>query len=119
MRLVRLALAVWRINSLVQREDGPFRICVRFREAMGSGWDLEGSAVAPAPGLRAEVARAIECHWCLSVWAGFAAAILDRYASVLIDGLAASAAVILAEQARLAVGSQHGSSTDPDMAAAG
>jgi hypothetical protein len=46
------SLCVWRITHLLQAEDGPWRICVRLRSAMGSGFWGE----------------LIDCFNCLSLW---------------------------------------------------
>ena len=51
--LIVLSLATWRVAHMVSREDGPFGVFERFREAVGG----EG----------------VRCPLCVGVWAAFVA----------------------------------------------
>lgn len=51
--LVTLSLlCVWRITHLLQAEDGPWDLLVRFRRMAGSGF----------------VGELLDCFYCLSLW---------------------------------------------------
>jgi hypothetical protein len=45
-------LAVWRITHLLQAEDGPWNIVVRFRSLFGNG----------------QIGTLLDCFYCLSLW---------------------------------------------------
>jgi hypothetical protein len=51
-RLVLGILSVWRITHLLQAEDGPWDIMVRFRRAAGSGF----------------AGKLLDCFECCSLW---------------------------------------------------
>ena len=51
-RLILGALAVWRITHLLNAEDGPGDVFVRFRKRAGNGW----------------FGRLLDCFYCLSLW---------------------------------------------------
>lgn len=77
-------LAVWRITHLLQAEDGPGDIFVKFRQAIGNGfW---GSL--------------FDCFYCLSVWiaAPFAVLLGTGLADKLLLWPALSGAAILLER---------------------
>jgi hypothetical protein len=46
-------MAVWRLSSLVAKEDGPFDIFLRFRKWAGT---------------ESSFSRGLVCIWCNSVW---------------------------------------------------
>lgn len=71
MNLVIIALAVWRVSSLLAQEDGPYNILARFRKYIGIRYTEH-----PIPECRNEFARMIACMWCNSVWVGMAATVL-------------------------------------------
>ena len=51
-RFILGLLAVWRITHLLQAEDGPWDVVVRFRRAAGNGfWG-----------------KLLDCFYCLSLW---------------------------------------------------
>ena len=50
--LVIALLAIWRITHLLGREDGPFGVLRRFRDALGRG----------------EASQLVHCFYCLSLW---------------------------------------------------
>jgi len=64
---VILALAVFRVTSLLVREDGPWEVFARLRHAVG----VRYSAANVAMGTN-ELAKGLTCMWCASVWIGAA-----------------------------------------------
>ena len=94
-RLVVLALAAWRLASMLVDEDGPGGVFVRLRQAAGlkqapvktpAGWTMAQTVSGP-------LAEALTCVWCLSVWT--AAALNLRPLAWLRFPLAGSALAIL------------------------
>lgn len=71
IELVSIALAVWRISSILVREEGPLDIFVRLRAFVGVKYDEYSQ---PYGGNM--FARLLTCIFCTSVWTGTAAAIL-------------------------------------------
>lgn len=92
-----LALAAWRVTSLLVEEDGPFYILERLRFKLGMRYDENSRRVATN-----EIARGFECVWCLSVWVGGLMAVLywiaPRAALMLAFPFALSAAAIMVEE---------------------
>lgn len=60
-----LALATWRLSSLLSVELGPFNIFDRLRAACGVELDAQGGMVGTN-----WFARGLICVWCASVWIG-------------------------------------------------
>lgn len=83
MRLLRLALATWRVTSLFVQEPGPYRVFARLRERHRDN----------------EIGKALECVWCTSVWVAIVIVILDRYYPTIVDMLAISTGAILIDKA--------------------
>jgi hypothetical protein len=50
--LILGVLAVWRVTHFFQAEDGPWKVVVRVRQAMGNG----------------EFGRFLDCFYCFSIW---------------------------------------------------
>jgi hypothetical protein len=94
VNLVLLALATWRLSSLVTREDGPGYVFARLRQRAG----------AYRPGELSSLAEGIICMWCVSVWAAAGLYALLRLAPALAGWLlwplAVSALVIFVEAFR-------------------
>lgn len=65
MTYLILALATWRISSLLVNEDGPWSMFTRLRAAVGVRYDEDLQRQADNV-----VAGAFTCIWCMSVWAG-------------------------------------------------
>jgi hypothetical protein len=88
-----LTLAVWRITSLLHREDGPWEMFAKFRSFMGVYYDelsvLRGRNV---------LAEALNCFWCTSIYVAFPAAFLMTGYNVFIVWVALSAAAILLDE---------------------
>jgi len=63
-----LALATWRISSLLVDEPGPFRIFIRIRELTGITHDDDDNPLMIPDGFLSEL---LSCVWCTSVWVGF------------------------------------------------
>lgn len=89
--LVLYSLAVWRLSSLISREDGPGRVFAHVRRAAGT--EREGEISSLADG--------IQCMWCVSVWVAgalFGLSRLSRGFSVyLVWTLALSAGALVIE----------------------
>ena len=68
LEFVVLALATWRISSLLVDEPGPFRIFIRIRELTGITHDVDGNPLVVPDGFFSEV---LSCVWCASIWIGF------------------------------------------------
>lgn len=70
MGLVLVALAAWRVTSLLVEEEGPWDIFCKMRHALGVRYDAHSQAY----GLNV-VGKALCCVWCTSVWVGTAGAL--------------------------------------------
>lgn len=67
MGFVVLALAVWRVSSLIVYEEGPWDVLCKVRHLLGVRYD----ALSKPYGLNV-VGKALCCMWCTSVWVGIA-----------------------------------------------
>ena len=70
--LLVLALATWRVSSLVSTERGPYAMFEKYRQWMGIYYTPDGTLIEP----RTESGRLLACPWCNSVWFGTLASIL-------------------------------------------
>lgn len=125
--MIAAALATWRLTRLVVIEPGPFDVFGRGRAAVGASL-VYGQDNATSPprsivrkrsGLRGEVAFALECPWCASVWVAAVVLVLQRWARPLVDVLALSAVSCLADDVVAAIASSDGESDNKDLAGAG
>lgn len=98
MDIIILALAVWRVASLLATERGPYNIFGKIRQRCGVGYrtDQFGNETVITD---SELARLISCPWCNSVWLGAIASLayfaLGNVAVWLALPLALSAVAIL------------------------
>jgi hypothetical protein len=60
-----LALATYRISSLLSEETGPFRMFSQLRVWMGEKTNAEGDRYGTNV-----ISKALVCLWCVSVWVG-------------------------------------------------
>jgi len=65
MDFTLLALATWRLTSLLYAEDGPYIVFERLRRKLGVYYDEYGNRQADN-----EIGKAFNCPACLSVWVG-------------------------------------------------
>lgn len=65
MEYLILALATWRLSSLLANEDGPFQVFERLRQAAGVEIDKEGYRIGSN-----QFTKGLLCVWCNSVWCG-------------------------------------------------
>lgn len=65
MDIVLLALATFRISSLLVKEDGPFGIFAKLRRAVGITVNEYGQREADT-----FLGELLNCVWCVSVWVG-------------------------------------------------
>jgi fatty acid desaturase len=98
MYYVLLALATWRISSLLVNEDGPWHVFARLRALVGVRHDDEFQPVASNV-----VAGAFTCIWCMSVWVALALSVLSWFwsgvAAWIVLPLALSAGAIMIAKA--------------------
>ena len=96
-----VALATWRITSLLVNEDGPYDIFARIRKFIGVYYDEMNE-----PQGKNVIAEAITCIWCASVWIAFAVSFfafeyganIHWFVDFVLHWLGLSAAVILIER---------------------
>lgn len=91
-----LILATWRISSLLVYEDGPFEIFERLRQRAGVVYNAHSQREGTN-----ELARALTCLWCVSVWAGafwVALLALSEWCLWLALPFAVSGGAVLVEQ---------------------
>jgi len=97
MTYLILALAAWRISSLLTNEFGPRKILERFRFWLGVRYD--GNLTRYGEN---ELAELFTCIWCLSAWVGMGITLLFWIAPGVTTWLAMpfalSAAVILVDK---------------------
>lgn len=76
--VILLALATWRIASLIARERGPYAILERFRNRFMDKTEVwQGDVkIGYEYVARSEFAQLITCPWCSSLWIATAATIL-------------------------------------------
>lgn len=83
-------LLTWRITSLLNNESGPFDIFGQVRDLIGVEYDQLSRCQG-----QNEVAKAVCCTWCLSIWVAFAIVLLRRES--VFNALVYSAGAILVE----------------------
>lgn len=92
-----LILAVWRLTSLLFREDGPFDIFLKLRSFIGVYYDEYSQ-----PRGRNVVALAFTCFWCLSMWIALAAVLFANNSAnirwFVIEWFAVSAGAIFIDE---------------------
>jgi len=94
--LLILALATWRLSSLLAQEDGPYDMFAKLRRRLGVRYDAHRR-----PSGENVIARGVICVWCNSVWVGAALALayfLWPAVVWLCLPLALSAAAIVIDQ---------------------
>ena len=70
MNYLILALATWRISSLLANEAGPYDIFERSRKCAGTYYDEYSN-----PQGKNELAKMLICLWCNSIWIGLVLAV--------------------------------------------
>lgn len=92
-----LALAVWRVTSLLVQEDGPYDVFAKLRRFIGVYYDeysvKRGKNV---------VASAMTCVWCFSVWIALLFVLLfgetTSIAVFFVDWMSVSAIAIVVNE---------------------
>ena len=74
MELILIALATWRVSSLLVFEEGPFLILVKMRSLAGVYYDEYSE-----PQGKNVIARALLCVWCISFWVALGFTVLYFY----------------------------------------
>ena len=94
MSFVVLALAVWRLSSLLAREGGLFDIFTKLRYFVGVRFNEKSEPVATN-----SISEGVLCIWCNSIWIGLFASLLisDNITDIVVNTLALSAVTILIE----------------------
>lgn len=72
---IKLALATWRLSSLLVQESGPFDVFGKLRG-------------------KTTVGGMLDCVWCTSIWVAALLVLVSRVARWPVDVLAVSAAAI-------------------------
>jgi hypothetical protein len=77
-------LGVWRITHLLNKEDGPWDLLVRFRKLFGNGF----------------VGKLLDCFYCLSIWVSIPLGIWlgDGWKEKILMVLGFSAGAIILER---------------------
>lgn len=65
MEYLILALATWRIGSLLAKEAGPWDVFEKIRVLLGVAWDVKSEPFGTTM-----LSKMIVCVWCNSVWVG-------------------------------------------------
>ncbi len=73
LHLIILALAIWRLSSLLTAEEGPYGIFSKFRDRAGVFY------IGNRVDAYGELAKLFSCTWCLSVWIGAIASVAYYY----------------------------------------
>ena len=73
LKFLLSALAVWRLSSLLVREDGPLDVFLKIRSKAGVQFDEYSN-----PKVTSVWSGILSCVWCCSVWVAFAVALIDR-----------------------------------------
>jgi len=93
-----VALATWRLTSLLVWEAGPWDVLFRLRHFFGVRYDEQSARYS-----NHVVGKALICPWCASVWVGLASATLyltfPASTMMVCLPLALSAVVVLLEKA--------------------
>lgn len=102
LMLLELALAAWRLASMLVDEDGPGAVFSRLRYKAGIRAvvfkDGQGNP-APSKVATTPIAEALTCIWCVSVWTAALLALPLAPVRWLRLVLAASAGAILVHEA--------------------
>jgi len=102
---ILVALATWRLSSLLVKEDGPGDILGKLRAKAGVKYDDFSR-----PYGNNVLAGILSCVWCCSVWVGFVTGVLLKprnFADYLAKALALSSSAILIDEILLYIGQQH------------
>lgn len=88
-------LATYRLSSLLVSERGPYDIFGRLRDWAGVTYDEQSQPTGDS-----ELAQALACIWCASVWVGGAVAALQGYRlrNIVIRALAYSTGTIVIDR---------------------
>ncbi len=95
MTFIVLALAVWRLSSLLAREDGLFDVFARLRFFLGVRHNEKSEQIGTN-----SISKGIICVWCNSIWVSFFASFLisNGIEDVMVYTLAMSAVAIFIEE---------------------
>jgi hypothetical protein len=93
--MISLALAIWRVTSLLYDESGPWDIFYKLREKLGIQHDEEGSPV-----IYPEHLQPMQCFWCLTLFVALPLVFFThhRKCGIIEMVLAGSAGAILIEK---------------------
>jgi hypothetical protein len=78
LELLISSLAVWRISSLLVREDGPVDVFAKLRTFMGVRYDEYS-----VPYGTNVIGSLLLCVWCTSIWVAFFVALLEKPTNIL------------------------------------
>jgi hypothetical protein len=84
MDLLVRGLAIWRISSLLVREDGPNQVLRKLRERTGiTYWSTTSDGIQSYPAWNPLV-----CIYCTSVWVALCSLVIPRQVLILFAGSA-------------------------------
>ena len=96
VRFIILALATWRISSLLCDEDGPWNVFSKLRNKVGVKYNEQNELYASN-----EIAKIFTCLWCISYLVGGVVAVvylLIPSSIYLFAALAFSSVAMLADK---------------------
>lgn len=88
-------LATWRITHFLNREDGPYNLGNRIRQATGQRYDEASQCTADN-----EIGKALCCFHCTSVWVALGVVLLQDGKLDIWKVFAVSAAAIVLDEWR-------------------
>lgn len=95
LNLLLAVLATWRLTHFLHREDGPYNLGNRIRQAAGLFFDEQSQCQATT-----EVGKALCCFHCTSVWAAGIVTWVQTGKLDIVRIFAVSAAVIVLDEWR-------------------
>ena len=95
--LIIMALAAWRVASVITSEDGLWDMWKRLRAIMGIKHHDDGS-ISHIP--EKTLAKLFGCLWCISVWVGFITYIAWYFVPIMVWILAISTGAIIVDRLR-------------------
>ncbi len=95
MNFLIVALAVWRISSLLVNEEGPFGIFEKLRYLVGVRYDEHSERIGTNV-----IAEVLTCVWCISIYLGALGAILltNSVLEWTLNALALSTVAVIIEE---------------------
>jgi len=74
LHFIILIMAIWRLSSLIAREDGLFDVFGKIRVMLGVRYDKHGFPYGST-----HISEGLICMWCNSIWLGILFAITYHF----------------------------------------